>query len=183
MAREGTESIASLHVTVASYRAKLEQAQELASLDPLTGLYNRREVEARLDTRVGRESPFCVVIIDLNHFKKINDRHGHLVGDELLRQMAKELRLASRSDDVIGRWGGDEFILILDGSFTNTKVKIDRMRPWIFGTYELELSSVQYSVVVSASIGMAEWAPGETMLQVIGRADAEMYREKTAASR
>jgi diguanylate cyclase (GGDEF)-like protein len=183
MAREGTQSIATLHVSLAAYRVRLEEAQELASQDPLTGLYNRREMEARLGTRVNSQNPFCVVIIDLDHFKQINDRHGHLVGDELLRQMAKELRLASRSEDVIGRWGGDEFILILDGSFTNTKAKIDRMRPWIFGTYELELTGTRYSVVVNASVGLAEWAPGETMLQVVSRADAEMYHEKAAASK
>jgi diguanylate cyclase (GGDEF)-like protein len=180
MAREGAESIVTLQASVTSFQARLEQAEELASLDPLTGLYNRREIESRLTARVTAARPFCVVIIDLNDFRTINDSHGHLVGDELLRQMAKELRLASRSEDLIGRWGGNQFILVLDGSFTNTKAKIDRMRPWILGTYELEIAESKFSVVVSASIGMAEWAPGERMLRVLSRADAEMHREKVA---
>jgi len=182
MTREGAESIVTLQTSLNAYHVRLEQARELASLDPLTGLHNRREVEARLNERVANQTPFCVVIIDLNDFKKINDRHGHLVGDELLRQIAKELRLASRADDLIGRWGGDQFILVLDGSFTNTKAKIERMRAWILGTYELEIAASKFSVVLGASIGMAEWSPGETILQVLSRADAEMYREKAAQS-
>ncbi len=178
MAREGTESLAHLQTSLASYQVQLEHAQELASLDPLTGLYNRRAVEARITARLASRSPFCVVIIDLDDFKQVNDRHGHLAGDELLRQISTELRQASRSDDIIGRWGGDEFIMLLDGSFTSTKIMVERMRPWVFGNYELDLASSRLSVFVSASIGMAEWAPGETMLQVLSRADADMYRSK-----
>jgi diguanylate cyclase (GGDEF)-like protein len=124
------------------------------------------------------QEPFCVVVVDLNNFKRINDQHGHLAGDELLRQIAHELRMASRAQDVLGRWGGDEFVMVIDGNFTNTKIKIQRMRPWVFGTYELDLGGGKLSIVVSASIGMAEWAPGETILQVLKRADADIYRDK-----
>jgi diguanylate cyclase (GGDEF)-like protein len=159
---------------------QLEQAERLASLDPLTGLFNRREIEARIARRLALGSPFCLVIIDIDHFKHINDQHGHLAGDELLRLVAQELRLVSREDDIIGRWGGDEFVLLFDGSFTNTKVKVQRMRPWVFGSYQIDISGGQIDVVVDASIGVAEWAPGETMLQVISRADAEMYRDKSS---
>jgi diguanylate cyclase (GGDEF)-like protein len=178
MVREGNESIAHLEASLASHRVALDQAQELASLDPLTGLYNRREVEARIARSVTGQEPFCVVVVDLNNFKRINDQHGHLAGDELLRQIAHELRMASRAQDVLGRWGGDEFVMVIDGNFTNTKIKIQRMRPWVFGTYELDLGGGKLSIVVSASIGMAEWAPGETILQVLKRADADMYRDK-----
>ena len=180
MTREGSESLSHLKTSLASYQVQLEEAQELAARDPLTGLYNRRAVEARISTRLASKSPFCVVVIDLDNFKQINDRHGHLVGDELLRQIANELRSASRAEDIIGRWGGDEFILLLDGSFTNTKIKVERMKPWVFGNYELDIAGSQLSVVVHASIGLAEWAPGETMLQVLSRADAEMYRNKAS---
>jgi diguanylate cyclase (GGDEF)-like protein len=182
MVREGNESIAHLEASLASHRVALEQAQELASLDPLTGLYNRREVEARIAHRVTGQEPFCVVVVDLNNFKRINDQHGHLAGDELLRQIAHELRMASRAQDLLGRWGGDEFVMVIDGNFTNTKIKIQRMRPWVFGTYEIDLGGGKLSIVVSASIGMAEWAPGETILQVLKRADADMYRDKGVRS-
>lgn len=180
MVQEGSDSIAQLEASLASHRAELEQTRELASLDPLTGLYNRREVEARIGRKLTGETPFCVVIIDLNNLKKINDEHGQLAGDELLRQIANELRMASRSEDILGRWGGDQFVLVVEGNFMNTRIKVQRMRPWVFGTYELNLSGTAVRVVVGASIGMAEWSPGETMLQVLSRADAELYSEKAA---
>jgi diguanylate cyclase (GGDEF)-like protein len=178
MAREGDDSIAHLQASLASHRLELEQAKELASLDPLTGLYNRREVEARIRRKLAGQTPFCAVIIDLNNLKQINDCHGQLAGDELLRQIANELRMAARSDDILGRWGGDEFILVMDGNFMNTRIKVQRMRPWVFGNYELNLSGKTVNVVVGASIGMAEWAPGETMLELLSRAEAELNREK-----
>jgi len=179
MAKEGADSIAHLQTSLVTYRMQLEKAEKLASLDPLTGLYNRREVEARIARRLEAGTPFCLVVIDIDRFKAINDEHGHLAGDEVLRQIAKELRLVSREGDIIGRWGGDEFVMIFDGNFTNTKVKVQRMRPWVFGSYQLDLSGGQIDVIVNASIGVAEWAPGETMLQVVSRADAEMYRDKS----
>lgn len=181
MSKEGADSIAHLQTSLSAYRLRLEKAEELASLDPLTGLFNRREVEARIARRVDSGEPFCLVVIDIDRFKAINDVHGHLAGDEALRQIAKELRLVSRENDIIGRWGGDEFVMIFDGSFTNTKVKVERMRPWVFGSYQLDLPGGQIDVVVNASLGVAEWAPGETMLQVVSRADAEMYRDKSRA--
>ncbi len=182
MVREGSDSIAHLEASLASHRVALAQAQELAALDPLTGLYNRREVEARIARRVTGQEPFCVVIVDLNNFKRINDQYSHPAGDELLRQIAHELRMASRAQDVLGRWGGDEFVMVMDGGFTNTRIKVQRMRPWIFGTYELDLAGAKLSIVVSGSMGMAEWAPGETSLQVLKRADAALHRDKAAHS-
>jgi diguanylate cyclase (GGDEF)-like protein len=180
MARESAESVAQLEASLASRRVELEQAQELAALDPLTGLYNRREVEARLSRRLDSQIPFCVVLIDLNDFKQINDRHGHLAGDEILRQVAHELRMASRADDTLGRWGGDEFVLVLDGSYGNTKIKIQRMRPWVFGNYEVDLAGKVLSINVRASIGISAWSPGDTIMRLLSRADAEMYRDKMA---
>jgi diguanylate cyclase (GGDEF)-like protein len=178
MVREGNESVAHLEASLASHRVALEQAQELATLDPLTGLYNRREVEARLGQKISSQTPFCVVIIDLKNFKRTNDQHGHLAGDEVLRQIARELRMTSRSQDTLGRWGGDEFVMVIDGSYSSTKVKVQRLRPWVFGTYEIDLSGKKLSVVVNASIGLAEWSQGETSLQVLTRAEKDAARDK-----
>jgi diguanylate cyclase (GGDEF)-like protein len=180
MAQEGTDSVAQLQASLASHRSELEQARELATLDPLTGLYNRREVEARINRKMAGQAAFCVVIIDLNNLRQINERHGRPAGDELLRQIANELRMASRAEDTLGRWGGDEFALLIDGGFMNTKIKVQRMRPWVFGNYDLNLEGAAVKVVVGASIGMAEWVRGESMLQLLTRADAELYREKSA---
>ena len=177
MAREGSETIAQLQSSVASHRKELDQAKELATLDPLTGLYNRRESEIRIGKRLASQAPFCVVLIDLKNFKQINDRHGNEAGDELLRQIANELRMASRAEDTIGRWDGDEFILVIDGGLMNTRIKVQRMMPWVFGNYQLNLSGNIVNVMASAVVGMAEWSPGETLSQVLTRAQAELYRE------
>jgi diguanylate cyclase (GGDEF)-like protein len=178
MVREGVESVAHLEASLDSHRVALEQAQELATLDPLTGLYNRREMETRLAQRVSAKTPFCVVIIDLNNFKQINDRHGHTAGDEVLRQMAGELRMASRAQDTLGRWGGDKFLMVIDGSYTSARVKVQRLRPWVFGAYEINIGAKKLSVVVNGSIGVAEWSQGETLLQLLTRADDDMARDE-----
>jgi diguanylate cyclase (GGDEF)-like protein len=180
MASERMESVAQLEASLASHRVALQQAQELATLDPLTGLCNRREVETRLAQRVSNQTPFCVAVIDLNNFRRINEQHGHTAGDEVLRQIARELRASSRIQDTLGRWGGNEFIMVIDGGYASTRVKVQRLRPWVFGNYDLDLSGTKLSVVVKASIGMAEWSAGETLLQLLGRADDDMARDKAA---
>jgi diguanylate cyclase len=176
MARESGETVAQLQASLASHRVELEQARELATLDPLTGLYNRREVEHRIARKLSSETPFCVVIIDLHDFKLINEHHGNEAGDELLRQITHELRMASRNEDILGRWGGDEFILVLDGTLSATRTKMQRMRPWVFGNYDLEVRGEKVAVVVKASMGIAEWAPGDTAQQLLARAVEEIYR-------
>ena len=180
MAREGNESIAQLQASLSTYQIRLEQAEELASRDPLTGLFNRREVESRIERRIATQSQFCIVIVDLDEFKLVNDRHGHIAGDELLRLIAAELKSAARADDIIGRWGGDEFIIVLDCPLMSAQMQVRRLRAWAFGMYEIALGTEHIRVPASASIGMAEWRHDETMLQVMNRADAEMYREKAS---
>jgi diguanylate cyclase (GGDEF)-like protein len=180
MAREGSDSIAQLETSLACHRHELEQARELATLDQLTGLYNRREMEVRIQRKLTESTVFCVAIVSLYNFKQINEKHGHVAGDEVLRQITHELRMASRAQDILGRWGSDEFVLVVDGNFTNTKIKMQRMRPWVFGTYELDLAGTMVNVVVSASIGMAEWAPGETLRQILSRVEADMDRDMIA---
>ena len=96
----------------------LERIQMLATRDELTGLYNRRHmmealrVQRALAERTGQ--PFCVALIDLDHFKQINDTHGHGVGDEVLRGFAQVLQRGLRETDVVARWGGEEFLLLLN---------------------------------------------------------------------
>ena len=182
MHREDRESMDRLKASLSSYQVRLEQAEQLASRDALTGLFNRRAVEARIQRRIAMQSQFCVVILDLNEFKQVNDRHGHIAGDELLRRIAVELKAASRADDIIGRWGGDEFVLVLDCPLLSAKMQLQRLRPWVFGDYDIELGAERVHISVTAAIGMAEWMHGESMLQVLGRADTAMYRDKTSDS-
>ncbi|HEY1902629.1 MAG TPA: GGDEF domain-containing protein [Terracidiphilus sp.] len=181
MAAEGKQAIAELRAEVTSYQAKLEEAEELASKDALTGLRNRSWAEHQIEQRIAAGAALSVAIVDIDQFKRVNDEHGHLVGDELLRQFAGELRSASRSTDVLGRWGGDEFILVLNATLQEAEAQIDRLRVWVCGSYQVQARSGTMKLKVEASIGLAVHAPGETMKDLLGRADAAMYRCKSAS--
>ena len=108
----------------------------------------------------------------------VNDRHGHRAGDELLKQFGIELRQARRTTDVIGRWGGDEFILLLGYSFAEAQGQVDRLREWICGEYTVQAKAGAMKINVSASIGLAEHEANEKMKEVVARADAAMYQDK-----
>jgi|HubBroStandDraft_1064217.scaffolds.fasta_scaffold93394_1 diguanylate cyclase (GGDEF)-like protein len=181
MAEEGKQAIAALRAEVTSYQSKLEEAEELASKDALTGLRNRTWVEGQIEQRMGAGTALSVAVVDIDRFKLVNDEQGHLVGDELLKQFAGELKSASRSTDLIGRWGGDEFILVLDAGLAVAEAQIERLRLWVCGNYDVEARSGPMKLKVEASIGLAEHKPGETMKDLLERADAAMYASKSAA--
>jgi diguanylate cyclase (GGDEF)-like protein len=181
MASEGQAAIDQLRAEVSTYQARLEEAEEIASRDALTGLGSRLWVEGQIEQSLLAGALFCVAILDIDHFKRVNDEHGHLAGDEVLKQFATELRSVCRSTDTIGRWGGDEFILLLNCGMTEAKAQIDRLRKWVCGNYTLPGSSTANKLRVDASIGLAERLSGETMKELIERADAEMYRDKAAS--
>jgi diguanylate cyclase (GGDEF)-like protein len=181
MAAEGKAAVEQLRAEVSLYQAKLEIAEETASRDALTGLRNRAWMEAQIARRLAHNGALTLAIIDIDTFKAVNDEHGHLVGDELLRMFAGELQSASRSTDLIGRWGGDEFILAIEGRLEEAKTQIDRLRAWACGSYKMAISLLPIEVQVEASIGLAERAPDEEMSSVVARADAEMYKQKNTA--
>jgi diguanylate cyclase (GGDEF)-like protein len=181
MTAESKTAIDQLQAEVAVYQARLEEAEEAASRDLLTGVRSRLYAESQIERRIAAGTPYCLAIIDINGFKRVNDEHGHLVGDGLLKQFASELRSACRSTDVIARWGGDEFILVLDCGLREAGAQMDRLRKWVFGSYTVQGSSGAKKLKVDASIGLAEQLPGEAMKAVLDRADAEMYRDKAAS--
>jgi len=115
MAQDSNKSVAQLRQEVSTYEIKLKTVEQLALRDALTGLANRRNIDERMEWRISHKQAFCVVLLDLNRFKQVNDTYGHLAGDDLLKQFAEEMRSNTRSSDVVGRWGGDEFILLVDG--------------------------------------------------------------------
>jgi diguanylate cyclase (GGDEF)-like protein len=178
MTAEGKAAIAQLRAEVTNYQVRLEEAEEIASRDALTGLRSRPWVEGQIEQALHVRAPFCVAIIDINEFKRVNDEHGHLVGDELLKKFAEKMRSVCRATDTIGRWGGDEFILLLHCANSEARGQIDRLREWVCGSYTVQGSSTPRKLRVAASIGLAERLPGETMKALVDRADAEMYREK-----
>jgi two-component system, chemotaxis family, response regulator WspR len=160
----------------------LEQAQAqlavLASQDALTGLANRRSVDSQLDLRSKRAAPFSVIYIDLNGFKNINDTYGHQAGDNLLTQVGDRLRQAFRSTDIVGRWGGDEFVALVDASLAAAQTRVSRITELLSKEFVLPSGATEQRVSVGAAIGVATWRPGETVTEVLQRADAEMYEQK-----
>jgi diguanylate cyclase (GGDEF)-like protein len=180
MAAEGKAVIDELKAEVSTYQAKLEEAELIASRDALTGLGSRLWVEGQIERRIQAGSALCVAIIDINGFKPVNDEHGHLAGDEVLKQFAGELQSVCRSADLIGRWGGDEFIIVLDCDLAKARVKIDRLREWVCGSYKIHGRNGATKLQVTASIGLAEHLRDESMKGLLARADAAMYQDKAA---
>ena len=178
MEQDGRESVAALRTQVSAYQTKLEEAEQRASHDVLTGLDNRQGVESKLHRRIDARKTFSVVMLDLNGFKQVNDTYGHEAGDDVLKQFSTELRSASRATDVVGRWGGDEFIVVLDGSMADARSHVERMQKWVFGSYTLHLGAEGPKVEMSAAVGLVEWQPGESIKELLCRADALMYKQK-----
>ena len=174
-------SVYTIHVLFALHRSR-EDYLVLTRTDPLTGLLNRRELSAiaeraLLDAR-RRGEQIAVLLIDLDHFKRINDTHGHEAGDAVLRAAALRMQGALRSEDVIGRWGGEEFVAVLPATNLSQAVEIGyRLRDAIAATPMTFLDDRLWTI--TASIGCAE-AVDERADQVIARADTAMYRAKRA---
>lgn len=184
MNRDGQELVAQLRAEVASCESRLKSIESLILRDELTGLANRRSVEERIQWNMQAEQEFCVVLIDLNRFKEVNDRYGHLAGDDLLKQFGRELELRTRSGDLVGRWGGDEFIVVLASDVAGARAHLQRISQWIFGKYMVQDGVHQEPIPIQlqAAVGMAKWRAGCTLQQVIAAADAAMYIDKKGAS-
>ncbi len=162
--------------------AAREAMREQATHDSLTGLYNRAAILEILENELARQQrhggSLGLVLIDLDRFKQINDKHGHLVGDAVLREAAKAMRLISRPYDAIGRLGGEEFIVVLPGcDKTNAVSHAERMRAAIAS---ISVPSVSGSVAVTASAGVSVAMPGEKngALHLMRTADVALYRAK-----
>lgn len=157
-------------------------AEEQARKDPLTGLNNRRAFQEQVKTLWQHcrheKLPAAIIMIDLDFFKKINDQHGHLFGDRVLQATAQQLQVSLRDGDVLARWGGEEFILFMPDTTTDTaEVVAERIRERIFGLAECfpEIASL----TLSASLGVADSRGGaESLDALINQADDCLYRAK-----
>ena len=163
-------------------RDTLEKVQALASRDALTGLYNRRHMQDRLVDSAKRHERygerFTVVLVDLDHFKRINDVHGHRVGDEALMAFASAATLALRESDTVGRWGGEEFLFILPNtSPTKALVALDRLRAAL---QHCSISSRVPGLRVAFSAGVAQHDLAAPVHRTLERADHALYQAKTA---
>lgn len=153
-----------------------------ASTDALTGFFNHEYIITKLkqamaeDTRA--ERPTSIMMADLDHFKNINDTHGHLVGDKVLIEVARRLGTAVRDFDSLGRYGGEEFLIVLKGTPLSTALVVaERIRTHIAaGPISLHGTKVD----VTISIGVSVIKPGDDVEEFIKRADKALYEAKSA---
>lgn len=162
-------------------RLKLQQlAQDLrvkATTDPLTGLHNRLKLAPMLADEMKRvdryNTPLSLMLFDIDHFKMINDTYGHLIGDQALVQLSRFALKLIRSSDLLARWGGEEFLILMPGSDGAMAFEAaDKLRDAIAKQIFDEVGSV------TCSFGVAQYVPGETSDEFIARADTALYRAK-----
>ncbi len=187
-----------MQLALGKSQATSAQLEQLSRTDHLTGLYNRRSLyisiealmaELAAEGELGRETrrraedsteqegaerqTFSVVLLDIDHFKYVNDTFGHASGDIVLRAVAEVLQSFLRQRDLAGRWGGEEFVLVLPGVPLPQAERIaERLRQRVESAYVLE------DCQVTASFGVTCWQPGDSLEAVMGRADSAMYRAK-----
>jgi diguanylate cyclase (GGDEF)-like protein len=154
--------------------------EELAQLDELTGALNRRYIMKCLNDEIAKAqrnaTTCCIAIIDLDHFKKINDHFGHPVGDEVLRAFAISVFANIRTIDRFGRQGGEEFLLILPDTDIDLAIQtLDRLRGLIT---ELNWSAIAQDLTLTISAGISAIRPNDTPEDILARADLALYRAK-----
>lgn len=163
-------------------RRDLHQASALARADELTGLLNRTGIEAELrqaiQHAIRKREPVSIAFVDIDNFKPVNDAHGHSIGDQCLRIVSRRVRNQLRSGDVIGRYGGDEFLAVMPGTRLGEALAVaERMLASVNGR---PLLVEEVRLHGSLSIGVAELAPGESAEALVKRADAALYASKDA---
>jgi len=172
------------HAVVALDNARLHRIVERQALvDGLTGLANRRQCEEVLASELARVErfggPLAVVVADLDWFKDVNDRHGHPAGDAVLREFAVLLQETLRDIDLAGRWGGEEFLLILPGTDLAGGAQVaERIRAALAGRFVLSVDGTP--IPVTASFGVAATPPATTAAELFAAADAALYEAKRA---
>ena len=155
--------------------------EALLERDDLTGAGNRRFLTHMLEQEVSRADRsgtiFCLAMMDLDYFKNVNDSYGHQAGDKVLKVFAQVAQEELRRIDYFGRFGGEEFMLIMaDTRMDGAQVKAERLR---LNVEKTRYADIDAKLVQTVSIGLAEHRPGETIEQILRRADQAMYRAKS----
>lgn len=162
---------------------ELTDARRRALIDPLTHVWNRAGLTELLNREVPKSAsparPLSLAMVDLDHFKDVNDTHGHIIGDLVLEAVAERLRLAARPGDAVARYGGEEFAILLPGcTERDAPLVADRLRQRICGEPFRPRTGV--SLPLTVSIGIATLCPGEGAKLLVHRADAALYAAKRA---
>jgi len=152
----------------------------MAATDPLTNLLNRRAMHDELESEVGRYlvsgRPFVLALGDIDNFKSINDQYGHLNGDIVLKKIAGLLTLNFRKGDLVSRWGGEEFLILLVGANAKeAEIATEKVRQIIEET-EIKLADVSNNITIT--FGLCEYGPGMTIDECLHRADLALYQGK-----
>jgi diguanylate cyclase (GGDEF)-like protein len=167
------------HLGIALHNlGRLRQVEHLAYLDDLTHLYNLRYLELALERELGSGKPFTLLFMDLDRFKQVNDQHGHLSGSKLLVEVARVLRSCVRDEDVVVRYGGDEYVVLLVGIDSGGGLKVaERIRRAIED--HRFLSREGQRVRITSSIGLASYPEhADAKAEILELADRAMYRGK-----
>ncbi|WP_201328158.1 GGDEF domain-containing protein [Thermotomaculum hydrothermale] len=168
-------------ISINTFELYANEQEKLALEDPLTGLLNRRairfELKHHLQILLRRKIPFCLVMVDIDDFKKINDTYGHNCGDKVLILVSDLLKKSVKTGDLIGRWGGEEFLLILTFSTQQEGFMVaERLRKKI---EELKINCGTNEFSITATFGLSEFDPNMNIRQNIERVDRAMYEGKT----
>jgi len=174
----GKETLTKLKAEMAEYRSRLSNSEKLSAIDPLTGLANRRRFEEQMEVRIGAGHRFSLILIDLNGFKEVNDNLGHLAGDEVLKTVAARLRAQFPSADLVARWGGDEFVVIVTCSGDDAEARVGRIRRTPIAECRVRSGNQSVNVSIHAAFGVVEWNGREKSAELLARADDFMYRSK-----
>jgi len=165
-----------------SLREKVQQSIELALFDPLTGLNNRRFMENHLATMLDnakvRRAPLTLMILDIDHFKQVNDTYGHDCGDEVLKGFADRLRGIIRGGDLLCRLGGEEFVIVMPGVAVQAATRIAERARLAIQEEQFPIDSSDRAIPVTVSIGLAERGPDDDAGSLYRRADQALYRAK-----
>lgn len=177
---DGEPVIFGLHHYITRWKIEALEFQNLSWKDPLTGIANRRHFTEEAGKAVAlaerSKMPLVLAMLDLDHFKRVNDRYGHPVGDEVLVEMVRRCLICLRNSDTMGRWGGEEFIVLFPLTSLDAGLQAcERLRAAMADT-AFETSAGQLAITLSC--GLAERKPGEKLELLIERADAALYEAK-----
>ncbi|RDS88305.1 GGDEF domain-containing protein [Pseudomonas fluorescens] len=176
------ERVANMEQEAQGYREHLEVQRQKALIDPLTGLPNRAAWSERLDHEVNawhqRGNSLSLAMLDLDHFKRINDGYGHLAGDKVLKIIANVLRKRLRPSDFIARFGGEEFVLLMPDSSLSDALAVGEVLRAAIAACPFHFKGEP--VTITVSMGVAQLQPGERSELALKRADEALYRAKAA---
>jgi diguanylate cyclase (GGDEF)-like protein len=175
--RDNAVVLNGLETQVTTLSAKLLTARDQARRDALTGILNRRGLQEVLSDKEKQIGPKCLLMLDVDQFKSVNDRYGYVAGDELLRQIAQRIQKVVGPEAAASRWGGDEFVIVIDGALPDGMRFAQSLDRQLRDIYRLDDGKAS-AVRVQASIGTSEWKEGEHVDAVLKRADWALKARK-----